>query len=90
MAQINVYEAKTTLSRLIERARQGEEIVIARAGIPMVRLVPVDPTPAPRRLGIWEGRVTMASDWDDAAVNNEIAGMFDDEGAPQLSGPPRH
>ncbi len=41
MAQLDVYEAKTTLSRLIERARQGEEIVIARAGIPMVRLVPV-------------------------------------------------
>lgn len=82
MAQINVYEAKTTLSRLIERARQGEEIVIARAGTPMVRLVPVDATAPPRRLGIWEGRVTTAPDWDDEAVNREIAGMFDGEVAP--------
>lgn len=82
MVQINVYEAKTTLSRLIERARQGEEIVIARAGTPMVRLVPVDSAETPRQLGIWEGRVTMAPDWDDEALNSEIAGMFDDEVAP--------
>ncbi len=81
MAQLDVHEAKTTLSRLIERARQGQEIVIARAGIPMVRLVPVDPAAAPRRLGIWEDRVTMASDWDSEAVNAEISGMIDDEGA---------
>ena len=81
MAQLDVHEAKTTLSRLIERACQGEDIVIARAGTPMVRLVPVEPIATPRRLGVWEGRVTTAPDWDDEVVNREVAGMFDDEGA---------
>jgi hypothetical protein len=48
----------------------------------MVRLVPVDPAAAPRRLGIWEGRVTLASDWDSEAVHKEIAEMSDAEVAP--------
>ncbi len=45
---INIYEAKAQLSRLMERAAAGEDIVIARAGKPLVRLVPIEP-PAPKR-----------------------------------------
>jgi prevent-host-death family protein len=57
MSTINVYEAKTHLSQLLDRALAGEEIVIARAGKPLVRLVPVQ-SQAPREPGIAKGRVT--------------------------------
>ena len=53
-AIVNIYDAKTQLSRLVERAAAGEEILIARAGKPMARLVPVDPH-EPRRPGLLKG-----------------------------------
>ncbi len=58
MAVVNVYEAKSHLSQLLDRAEAGEEIVIARAGKPVVRLVPV--RSEPRRPGLAHGRVTEA------------------------------
>ncbi len=76
MSQVNIYEAKTTLSRLIERALSGEEIVIARAGTPLVTLVPVDARREPRPLGLWEGQVSLAPDWDSDEVNAAIADGF--------------
>ena len=59
MAAVNIHEAKTHLSKLLDRALGGEEIVIARAGRPLVRLVPVEES-QPRRPGIAKGRVTEA------------------------------
>jgi prevent-host-death family protein len=59
MAMVNVHEAKTNLSRLLERARAGEEIVIAKAGKPYVRLVPVGAKPPTRRAGTLKGVVSM-------------------------------
>jgi len=56
MSQVNVNEAKTHLSRLIERVQAGEEIVIARSGKPVARLVPLAP-PTPRRPGLLSGNV---------------------------------
>ncbi|HTC08939.1 MAG TPA: type II toxin-antitoxin system prevent-host-death family antitoxin [Acetobacteraceae bacterium] len=53
-ASVNLYDAKTQLSRLVDRAIAGEEIVIARAGKPVVRLVPVDGA-APRQPGLLKG-----------------------------------
>lgn len=58
-----MHEAKTELSRLVERALAGEEVIIARAGVPVVRLVPVA-TAGKRKLGQWAGRVCMADDFD--------------------------
>jgi prevent-host-death family protein len=55
--QINVAEAKAKLSELLDRALAGEEIVIARAGKPLARLVPVNPL-APRQPGAWRGWAT--------------------------------
>ena len=49
MASYNIYEAKTHFSRLVEKATRGEEVVIARAGEPVLRLVPIEKTPAKRR-----------------------------------------
>jgi prevent-host-death family protein len=75
--QVNMHEAKTHLSRLVERAAAGEEIVIARAGKPVAKLVPVTSgEPRPRRIGAWKGKLWLAEDWDSDAVNEEIARDF--------------
>jgi prevent-host-death family protein len=60
---VNIHEAKTHLSRLLERVARGDEVTIAKAGRPVARLVPVD-APALRRLGFDAGRVTIAEDFD--------------------------
>ncbi len=61
---LNLYEAKTQLSKLVERAAAGEEIVIAKAGRPMARLVPLE-TRRPRKSGFLKGKVWMADDFDE-------------------------
>jgi prevent-host-death family protein len=60
----NIHEAKTHLSQLINRAVAGEEIVIGRAGDPLVTLVPYRPPVNHRRGGQWRGKVQMADDFD--------------------------
>lgn len=64
--QVNVLEAKTQLSRLLDRALDGEEVIIARAGHPIVRLVAIegDANRSPRALGALSGRGWMADDFD--------------------------
>jgi prevent-host-death family protein len=62
---VNVHEAKTHLSRLLEAVERGEEVVIARAGKPVARLVPVTVRRAPRVPGTWRGRVFIADDFDE-------------------------
>jgi prevent-host-death family protein len=62
---VNVYEAKTTLSRLLERVEQGEQIVVARAGRPVARLVPYQAAGSGLRLGVLAGQITLAPDFDD-------------------------
>lgn len=57
---VNVHEAKTHLSRLLERVRRGEEIILARAGEPIARLVPIQPARQHRQPGRLVGRVTDA------------------------------
>ncbi|MGH2500518.1 MAG: type II toxin-antitoxin system Phd/YefM family antitoxin [Candidatus Limnocylindria bacterium] len=74
-----MHEAKTHLSRLVERAAAGEEIVIARAGKPVAKLVPVDRGGGPRRLGVWRGRVTLRADFDDP-LPEAVAAIFRGEG----------
>ncbi len=62
---VNVHEAKTHLSRLLERVERGEEIVIARAGKPVAKLVSVEPK---QRRGLWgkyKGQIWMSDDFDD-------------------------
>jgi len=65
-----MHEAKTELSKLVERALAGEDVVIARAGVPVVRLVPVARL-GQRVLGQWRGKVKMADDFD-AALPDEV------------------
>lgn len=61
---VNIHQAKTHLSRLVERVEAGEEITLARAGRPVARLVPYRQRREPRRLGIWKGQVWMSPDYD--------------------------
>jgi prevent-host-death family protein len=60
----NIHEAKSQLSKLVERAMAGEEVIIARAGKPVVRLVPIRESDAPRKGGQWKGKVRIADDFD--------------------------
>jgi prevent-host-death family protein len=60
----NMHDAKTHLSRLAERAARGEEIVIARNGEPIARLMPIQEH-GPRSLGLWRGQVEVREDFDD-------------------------
>jgi len=75
MAQIGMHDAKTNLSRLVERALDGEEIVLTRRGKAAVRLVPVGTTGGFASLaGAWQGRVQIADDFDE--LPNDIAEAF--------------
>ena len=74
MKPVNIHEAKTHFSRLVERAERGEEIVIARAGRPVVRLVPIDQR-RERTLGGDRGRVVIADDFD-APLPPEMLSAF--------------
>ena len=64
METINIHQAKTQLSRLIERVNAGEEIVIAKAGRPVARLVPAGVSAAPRTPGLMKGRIRVGKDFD--------------------------
>lgn len=61
---VNIHEAKTHFSKLVERVEQGEEIIIARAGRPVARLVPVRRRLAPRKPGSAKGQITISPDFD--------------------------
>jgi prevent-host-death family protein len=71
---VNVYEAKTHLSQLLDRAAAGEEIVIARSGRPIARLVPLSDASSQRRTpGAWRGKVSIADDFDELPPELEAA-----------------
>lgn len=74
-AEVNVHEAKTHLSRLLRRVAGGEEIVIARAGVPVARLVPVEPR-GRRVFGIDRGRFEVPDDFN-APLPDEVLRDFE-------------
>lgn len=78
LEQVNMHEAKTHLSRLVERVEGGAEIVISRAGKPAAKLVPVEtPKPTRRKLGVWEGLgIELPSDEEMERLDKEIAEEF--------------
>lgn len=83
MRKVNIHEAKTHLSRLVEEAARGEAFVIAKAGKPMVKVVPLEPEKADtsKRLGFLRGKITVPDDFD-TFMQDEIIAMFygeDDE-----------
>ena len=72
---INIHEAKTHFSKLVDRAVSGESVIIARAGTPVAKLVPIDAVPAPPRLGFLAGEATIPDDFDDLG-RDAIADLF--------------
>jgi prevent-host-death family protein len=64
MTTVNIHQAKTTLSRLIEQAQNGEEVVLAKAGKPVARIVPFVTGSAPRKPGILRGKLWISTDFD--------------------------
>jgi prevent-host-death family protein len=77
---VNIHEAKTHLSRLVQRAADGEDIVIAKAGAPMVRLVPYRPEAKPRVPGAWKGKGWIADDFDEPLPDDLLAAFYGDVG----------
>ncbi len=75
MRTVNIHEAKTHLSRLVDAAAKGEPFIIAKAGKPLVKVVPVEAPPAPRRLGLMRGQFTIPDDFD-TMDQEEIEKLF--------------
>jgi prevent-host-death family protein len=74
--QINIYAAKTQLSRLVDQVNAGEEVVITRHGRPVARLVPAGEQRQRRKLGTLKGKVWMSDDFD-APLPNDLQGLFE-------------
>ena len=64
MKRVNIHEAKTNLSKLVERVEAGEEIVIARAGTPVAKLTPLTKARPRRRLGLLDGKFKIPDDFN--------------------------
>ncbi len=78
MRIVNVSQAKATLSKLIEEVRSGKEVVLAKAGKPVAKIVPIERAPIDRTLGgSWKGKVKIANDFDE--LPPELAAAFDEE-----------
>ena len=77
METVNIHEAKTHLSRLIEKAAKGEAFIIAKAGKPMVKVIPIEEKEAPkkRRIGFMKGEIVVPDDFD-TMMADEIEEMF--------------
>ena len=74
MRTVDIHRAKTHLSRLVEEAAGGEEIVIAKHNRPVARLVALEASARPRKPGGWEGKVWMADDFDEPWPSDDVAG----------------
>lgn len=72
---VNLYDAKTHLSRLVDRAARGEEIIIAKAGKPVARLVPLRPA-GRRKPGVWKGRIWVADDFEEPLPPRILRGFL--------------
>ncbi|HUK68813.1 MAG TPA: type II toxin-antitoxin system prevent-host-death family antitoxin [Streptosporangiaceae bacterium] len=75
-AQFNIHDAKTNLSRIIERVEHGEEIIISRAGHPVARVIPLTRRIDRHGRGSLRGKLVVAEDWDSDEVNEAIARDF--------------
>jgi prevent-host-death family protein len=72
---VNIHEAKTHLSKLVDRAARGEPFVIAKAGKPLVKVAALDAPATPQRLGFLSGEIAVPDDFDEMG-RAEIAALF--------------
>lgn len=75
MATINIYEAKTRLSKLVEIAAEGEDVIIARGGKPVARLTQLEPAKRKIRFGVLKGKAKVAKDFDAPLPDAVLAGF---------------
>jgi prevent-host-death family protein len=73
--EVNIHEAKTHLSRLLERVAMGEEVIIAKAGTPVAKLVPIGAKPKKRLLGSAKGEFVVPDDFNDP-LPKDIEDLF--------------
>jgi prevent-host-death family protein len=76
MQTVNIHHAKTHLSRLVDEAAAGREIVIARAGKPVARLVPLSEGPRKKQFGLLKGRIRIGADFD-RPLPDEVLALFE-------------
>jgi prevent-host-death family protein len=74
--KVNIHEAKTHLSRLLQRVAEGEEVTIARAGVPVARLVAVENKKSVRPMGFARGEIWMADDFDGPLPDDLLAAFY--------------
>jgi prevent-host-death family protein len=82
----NIHEAKTTLSKLIERALAGERVIIAKAGKPLVELSPISQTAAVDRASVFgsmRGKIILSDDWEESAFDAEMHRKWYGEDPPE-------
>jgi prevent-host-death family protein len=79
---VNIHQAKTQLSKLIERVSAGEEIVIAKGGKPVARLAPLARRTKPRKPGALKGKIRIAEDFD-APLPDELLDLFEGKAEPK-------
>lgn len=73
---VNIHEAKTQFSKLVESAINGEETIIAKSGKPVAKLVPIFPEKPKRRLGVLKGKIKIADDFD-APLPDDVLSSFE-------------
>ncbi len=76
MATVNIYDAKTQLSRLVDQAAAGKDVIIARGGRPVARLTSLGTSKRPLRFGLLKGKVKVARDFD-APLPEEVLAKFE-------------
>ena len=76
MSTVNIHEAKTHFSKLVDAALRGEETIIAKAGKPAARLVPIKPVKSTRKPGFLKGKIKIAADFD-SPLPDELLDAFE-------------
>lgn len=76
MQTVNIHDAKTHFSKLVDAAMHGEEIIIAKAGKPAAKLVPIEPSKPKRKFGVLKGKIKIAKDFD-APLPKDILDSFE-------------
>ena len=79
MPKVNIHDAKTHFSRYVEEAAQGKEIIIAKAGKPLARIVPLVAIKAPRKLGLLNGKARIPDDFNAPLPDDVLAGFLGGE-----------
>ena len=79
MQIVNIHQAKTHLSRLVEQVTRGHDIIIAKAGRPVARLVPIGNAPRPKRFGVLKGKIRIGADFD-GPLPDDVLALFEGRG----------